>query len=42
MDLWLLKMEGWRLKIEALKVCRPVVTDSHHLDEEQDPDPDPL
>ncbi len=25
-------MEKWR-------VCRPVVTDSHHFDEEQDPDP---
>ncbi len=25
-------MEPWR-------VCRPVVADLHHLDEEQDPDP---
>jgi hypothetical protein len=27
-------MEPWRL-------CRPVVADSHHFDEEQDPDLDP-
>jgi hypothetical protein len=33
--------EVWRLKIETLRVCRPVVADSHHLDEEQDPDLDP-
>jgi hypothetical protein len=29
----------WTLTIEAWKVCRSVVTDSHHLNEEQDPDP---
>ncbi len=28
-------MEPWR-------VCRAEVADSHHFDEEQDPDPDPL
>jgi hypothetical protein len=27
-----LKMEYWR-------VCRPVVADTHHFDEEKDPDP---
>jgi hypothetical protein len=39
-------MEGrgrlqWRrggLKLEPWRVCRPVVADSHHLDEEQDTD----
>jgi hypothetical protein len=46
-------MEAWRLKMEARRVCRPVVADTHHLDEDededededqdtdQDPDPDP-
>ncbi len=29
----------WRLKMEAWRAFRPVVADSHHLDEEQDPDP---
>ncbi len=28
------------LKLEPWRVYRPVVTDSHHFDEEQDPDPD--
>ncbi len=28
-------MEPWR-------VCRPVIADSHHFDEEQDPDTDPI
>jgi hypothetical protein len=32
-------MEAWRLIMEAERVCRLVVTDSHHLDEEQDSDP---
>ncbi len=35
---WSLKMEAWRFKMEAWSVCRAVVADSHHLDEEQDPD----
>ncbi len=29
----------WRLKMEPWRVCRPVVADLHHLDEEQDLDP---
>jgi hypothetical protein len=36
-----LKMEALRLKMEPWRVCRPVVADSQHIDEEQDPDPDP-
>jgi hypothetical protein len=37
-------MEGhggsqWRLEIEPWRVCRLVVADLHHFDEEQDPDP---
>ncbi len=32
-------METWRLTIEPWRVCRPVVADSHHFDEEQDQDP---
>jgi len=35
------KMEEWRLKMEAWRICRPGVQDTHHLDEEQNPDPDP-
>jgi hypothetical protein len=38
---WTLKMEVWRFKKEAWIVCRPVIADSYHLDEEQDPDPHP-
>jgi hypothetical protein len=34
-------MEAWRIKMEPWRVCRTVVADSHHFDEEQDPDPDP-
>jgi hypothetical protein len=30
-------MEACRLKMEPWKVCIPVVANSHHLDEEQDP-----
>ncbi len=30
---------GMRLKMEPRRVCRPVVADLHHFDEEQDPDP---
>jgi hypothetical protein len=32
---------GVRLKLELQNVYRPVVADSHHFDEEQDPDMDP-
>ncbi len=34
-----LTMEAWRLKMEAWRVYRIVVADSHHFDEELDPDP---
>jgi hypothetical protein len=27
-------------KINLWRVCIPVIADSHHFDEEQDPDPD--
>ncbi len=36
--LWKYKM---RLKMEPWKVCIQVVADSHNIDEEQDPEPDP-
>jgi hypothetical protein len=32
-------MEAWRPKMEAWWVNRPVVADSHHFEEELDPDP---
>ncbi len=39
-------MEPWRTmdahnegKMEPWRFCRPVVVDSHHFDEDQDPDP---
>ncbi len=35
----MLTMEAWRLKIEPWRVCKQVVADSHHFDEEQDLDP---
>ncbi len=46
----MLTMDAWRLKNRAVRIWRPVVTDLHHFDEEQDPDqhqseksnPDPL
>ncbi len=38
---WTLTMEAWKLKIEPWRVCRPLVADSYHFDEELDPDPDP-
>jgi hypothetical protein len=31
-------MEAWRLKMEPWIFCRPVIADSHHFDEELDPD----
>ncbi len=37
---WTLSMEAWPLKMEPRRVCG--FADSHHFDEEQDPDPDPL
>jgi hypothetical protein len=30
----------WTLTMETWRVFRPVVADSHHFDEEQDPGPD--
>jgi hypothetical protein len=50
-ELLRLKIELWRavdahigdveIQMEPWSVCRPVVADSHHFDEEQDLDPDP-
>jgi hypothetical protein len=34
-----LTMVAWRLKIEPWRVYRTELTDSHHFDEEQDPNP---
>ncbi len=34
-----LKIEPWMLAMKVWRVFRPVVADSHHFDEEQDPDP---
>jgi hypothetical protein len=34
-----LTLETWRLEMEPLRFCIPVVVDMHHFDEEQDPDP---
>ncbi len=36
---WKLTVEAWRLKMDPWRVYRLVVTNSHHFDEEQDPDP---
>jgi hypothetical protein len=33
-------MEAWRLKTELWRFVRPVDADSHHFDEELDPNPD--
>ncbi len=33
---------SWRLRMEPWRICRPAVADSHHFDEEQDPDPQNL
>jgi hypothetical protein len=44
MKLWralVLTMDAWRLRMEPWRVCRPVAADSHSMDEEQVPDPDP-
>jgi hypothetical protein len=35
-----LTMKAWMLKMEPWNVCRTMAADSHHFDEEQDPDPD--
>jgi hypothetical protein len=32
-------MVAWRPKIESVRVCRPVVVDSHRCDKHQYPDP---
>jgi hypothetical protein len=39
MEPWTLKVEALSLRMEPWRVCRPKVADSHHFDEEQDPDP---
>ncbi len=36
---WTLKMLAWRIKMEPWRLYISVFTDSHHFDEEQDPDP---
>jgi hypothetical protein len=39
---WTFKICGVEAQNGALwRVCRPVIVDSHRLDEEQNPDPDP-
>jgi hypothetical protein len=49
MEIWRLKMElwraqdahameAWRLKMEPWWMCRPLIADSHHFNEEQDSD----
>jgi hypothetical protein len=35
---WTLTIEAWRLRMEPWGVSRPVVAESHHFVEEQDPD----
>jgi hypothetical protein len=35
MEVW-----PWRLKMETWRAFRPMVADSHHLDEKRDLDPD--
>jgi hypothetical protein len=32
-------MEAWKLRMEPWRVFIPVIADSHHLNEEQDPHP---
>jgi hypothetical protein len=36
--MWTLTMEAKKLKMEPWKFYSPVVTDSHHFDEDPDPD----
>jgi hypothetical protein len=33
----MLTMKAWRLKLKLGRVCRSVVADSHHFDEDPDP-----
>ncbi len=33
------QMEAWKLRMEPWRVFIPVIADSHHLNEEQDPHP---
>jgi hypothetical protein len=35
---WTLTIEAWRLKMEPWRASRPVVAESHHFVEVQDPD----
>jgi hypothetical protein len=39
MEPWTLTIEAWKLKREPWRVCRPVVADLHHFDEENVPFP---
>jgi hypothetical protein len=32
---WTLTMEAWRIKMKPCRICRPVVADSNHFDEEE-------
>jgi hypothetical protein len=41
MEAWRLKMETCKLKMELWRVYRPVVTDSHHIEDELVSGPDP-
>ncbi len=34
-------IESWRICREPRRICRPAVADSHHFNEDQEPDPDP-
>ncbi len=34
-----LTLVSWRFTMEVWRVCRPVIADLHHFDEEPDPDP---
>jgi hypothetical protein len=38
---WTLTIEECILKGEPWRICRPMVPDSHHFEEKQNPDPDP-
>jgi hypothetical protein len=40
MEPWRLTKKAWRPEMKPGRDYRPVVADSHHFDEEQDPDLD--
>jgi hypothetical protein len=41
MEAWKLKLETWRLKMEPWGVFRPVVSNSHHIEDLLVSGPDP-